>query len=29
MVTTFLDSKQAPKDKLKVLYRSRWNVELN
>lgn len=29
MVTTFLDSKQAPKGKLKVLYRSRWNVELD
>ena len=29
MVTTFRDSKQAPKGKLKVLYRSRWNVELD
>ena len=29
MVTTFLDSKVAPKNKLKVLYRCRWNMELD
>ena len=29
MVTTFLDAKAAPKDELKVLYRRRWNVELD
>ena len=28
MVTTFLDAKAAPKNKLKVLFRRRWNVEL-
>ena len=29
MVTTFLDAKAAPKNKLKVLYLRRWNVELD
>jgi hypothetical protein len=29
MVTTFLCPKDAPKSMLKVLYRSRWNVELD
>jgi len=29
MVTTFLCPKEAPKSLLKVLYRSRWNVELD
>jgi len=29
MVTTFLDSEAAPKHELKVLYRRRWNVELD
>jgi hypothetical protein len=29
MVTTFLDAKAVPKNKLKVLYRRRWNVELD
>ena len=29
MVTTFLCSKDTPKSALKVLYRSRWNVELD
>ncbi len=29
MVTTFLCPKEAPKAMLKVLYRSRWNVELD
>lgn len=29
MVTTFLDAKAAPKNQLKVLYRRRWNVELD
>jgi hypothetical protein len=29
MVTTFLCAKKAPKKALKVLYRSRWNVELD
>lgn len=29
MVTTFLDAKAAPKNKLKVLYQRRWNVELD
>ena len=29
MVTTFLDPKTAPKNKLKVLYKQRWNVELD
>ena len=29
MVTTFLDSKAAPKNQLKALYRRRWNVELD
>jgi len=29
MVTTFLCSKDTPKSVLKVLYRSRWNVELD
>ena len=29
MVTTFLCPKEAPKSVLKVLYRSRWNVELD
>ena len=29
MVTTFLDSKAVPKNQLKVLYRRRWNVELD
>ena len=29
MVTTFLDAKAAPKNELKVLYRRRWNVELD
>jgi len=29
MVTTILDSTAAPKNKLKVLYRYRWNVELD
>ena len=29
MVTTFLCSKDTPKSMLKVLYRSRWNVELD
>lgn len=29
MVTTFLDAKAAPKNTLKVLYRRRWNVELD
>jgi hypothetical protein len=29
MVTTFLRPQQAPKNALKVLYRSRWNVELD
>jgi hypothetical protein len=29
MVTTFLDSQAAPKNQLKVLYRRRWNVELD
>jgi hypothetical protein len=29
MVTTFLDAKAAPKNKLKVLFRRRWNVELD
>jgi hypothetical protein len=29
MVTTFLDSHAAPKNQLKVLYRRRWNVELD
>jgi hypothetical protein len=29
MVTTFLDPKEAQKNELKVLYRRRWNVELD
>jgi hypothetical protein len=29
MVSTILDSKVAPKNKLKVLYRYRWNIELD
>jgi len=29
MVTTFLDAKATPKNKPKVLYRRRWNVELD
>jgi hypothetical protein len=29
MVTTFLCPKQAPKGRLKVLYRGRWNIELD
>jgi len=29
MVTTFLDSKVAPKNELKVLYLRRWNIELD
>jgi hypothetical protein len=29
MVTTFLDPHAAPKNQLKVLYRRRWNVELD
>jgi hypothetical protein len=29
MVTTFLDAKAAPKNKLKALYLRRWNVELD
>jgi len=29
MVTTFLNPKDAPKNALKVLYRGRWNVELD
>jgi len=29
MVTTFLDTHAAPKNQLKVLYRRRWNVELD
>ena len=29
MVTTFLCPKEAPKSILKVLYRRRWNIELD
>lgn len=29
LVTTFLDNHAVPKDAVKVLYRSRWNVELD
>ena len=29
MVTTFVDAKVAPKNKLKVLYKQRWNIELD
>lgn len=29
MITTFVDPKEAPKSALKILYRDRWNVELD
>jgi hypothetical protein len=29
MVTTFLDPKTASKNKLTVLYKQRWNLELD